>query len=148
VRASTTSQQSRSGTVGLDLGDKASAVCVLSEAGEVLETATVRTTREALEVRFKSAEPVRIVLEAGPQSPWTSRLLERLGHEVIVANPHRVRLIGESRRKDDRTDAETLARLGRVDPSLLAPITHRSERCQQDLALLRSRERCFQAERN
>lgn len=140
MRASTTSQESRASTVGLDLGDRTSAVCILSKAGEVLETGVVRTTREALELRFKSADPVRIVLEAGPQSPWTSRLLESLGHDVIVANPHRVRLIAESRRKDDRTDAETLARLGRVDPSLLAPITHRSERCQQDLSLLRSRD--------
>ncbi len=140
MKASTTSQLNSSGTVGLDLGDKTSAVCVLSAAGEVLETGTVRTTREALEVRFKTTDRVRIILEAGPQSPWTSRLLESFGHDVIVANPHRVRLIGESRRKDDRTDAETLARLGRVDPSLLAPITHRSERCQQDLALLRSRD--------
>lgn len=140
MRASTTSQESRASTVGLDLGDRTSAVCILSKAGEVLETGVVRTTREALELRFKSADPVRIVLEAGPQSPWTSRLLESLGHDVIVANPHRVRLIAESRRKDDRTDAETLVRLGRVDPSLLAPITHRSERCQQDLSLLRSRD--------
>lgn len=127
-------------TIGLDLGDRTSTVCVLNEAGEVLDTGTVRTTKEALQLRFEAVRAARIVLEVGPQSPWSSRLLQDFGHEVIVANPHRVRLIGESLRKDDRTDAETLARLGRIDPGLLSPVTHRSERGQQDLALLRSRD--------
>jgi transposase len=47
-------------------------------------------------------------------SPWVSRLLSGLGHEVIVAHARNVRLIGESRRKDDRLDAQTLARLARM----------------------------------
>jgi hypothetical protein len=42
-------------------------------------------------------------------SPWVSRLLSELEHEVIVAHARNVRLIGESRRKDDRFDARTLA---------------------------------------
>ena len=50
-------------------------------------------------------------------SPWVSRLLSELGHEVIVAHARKVRLIGESRKKDDRLDARTLARLARIDPS-------------------------------
>jgi hypothetical protein len=54
-------------------------------------------------------------------SPWVSRVLNQLGHEVIVAHARNVRLIGESRRKDDRLDARTLARLARIDPQLLTP---------------------------
>jgi len=42
-----------------------------------------------------------------------------MGHEVIVANPRRTRLIAESSNKQDRLDAETLARLARVDPKML-----------------------------
>ena len=42
---------------------------------------------------------------------WSTRLLSQLGHEVIVAHARNVRLIGESRRKDDRLDARMLARL-------------------------------------
>jgi transposase len=50
-------------------------------------------------------------------SPWVSRLLSQLGHEVIVAHARNVRLFGESRKKkDDRMDAWTLARLARIDP--------------------------------
>src|SRR5438045_3160975 len=64
----------------------------------------------------------RIALEIGTHSPWISRLLSDLGHEVIVANARKVRLIGESRKKDDRVDAQTLARLARIDPQLLCPV--------------------------
>ena len=73
----------------------------------------MRTTPEAYERRFGGdAVRGRVVLEVGAHSPWSSRLLVSLGHEVIVANPRRVRLIAAGERKTDRVDAETLARLG------------------------------------
>jgi transposase len=74
-----------------------------------------------------------------------SRLLSKLGHEVFVANPRRVRLIAQSSSKDDSLDADTLARLGRVDPNLLFPITHRSEIAQGDLAMIRARAQLVQS---
>jgi transposase len=81
----------------------------------------------------------RIALEIGTHSPWISRLLSELGHEVIVANARKVRLIGESRKKDDRLDAQTLARLARIDPELLYPVKHRSAQAQADLMMIRAR---------
>jgi transposase len=66
-------------------------------------------------------------------------LLRELGHEVIVANARKVRLVGESRKKDDRLDAQTLARLARIDPELLYPVKHRSVQAQADLTLIRAR---------
>jgi transposase len=72
-------------------------------------------------------------------SPWVSRLLSELGHEVIVAHARNVRLIGESRKKDDRLDAPTLARLARIDPQLLSPVKHRSAKAQADLTVIRAR---------
>src|SRR5436305_1110495 len=81
----------------------------------------------------------RIALETGMHSPWVSRLLSGLGHEVIVAHARNVRLIGESRRKDDRLDAQTLARLARIDPELLSPVKHRSAKAQADLTVIRAR---------
>src|SRR5581483_7818973 len=81
----------------------------------------------------------RIALETGMHSPWISRLLSELGHEVIVAHARNVRLIGESRKKDDRLDAQTLARLARIDPQLLCPVKHRSARAQADLTVIRAR---------
>jgi transposase len=81
----------------------------------------------------------RIALETGMHSPWVSRRLSELGHEVIVAHARSVRTIGESRRKDDRFDARTLARLARIDPELLGPVQHRSQKAQADLAVIRAR---------
>src|SRR5215471_7479630 len=81
----------------------------------------------------------RIALETGTHSPWVSRLLSELGHEVIVAHARNVRLIGESRRKDDRLDAKTLARLARIDPQLLSPVKHRSAKAQTHLTVIRAR---------
>ena len=81
----------------------------------------------------------RIALETGTHSPWVSRLLSELGHEVIVAHARNVRLIGESRKKDDRLDAQTLARLARIDPQLLCPVKHRSAKAQADLTVIRAR---------
>jgi len=45
----------------------------------------------------------------------------------------KVWLMGESRKKDDRLDAQTLARLARIDPELLYPVKHRSVQAQADL---------------
>lgn len=66
-------------------------------------------------------------------------MLTELRHEVIVANTHKVRLITHSVKKNDRIDAEKLARLARVDPKLLSPIRHRGEVAQADLAVIRGR---------
>jgi transposase len=94
-------------TVGLDLGDRSSSYCVLDEAGDVLLEQKVSTTPKAIKEIFGALPRSRIALETGSHSPWMSRLLSKLGHEAIVAHARSVRLIGESRRKDDRLDAMT-----------------------------------------
>jgi transposase len=127
-------------TIGLDLGDRCSQLCTVDAHGRVVMTAPVRTTPAALERYFAGQPRARIVLEVGTHSPWASRLLQRLGHEVLVANARQLRLIYGSDRKSDRVDAETLARLGRLDPALLKPIRHRGAEAQADLAHLRARD--------
>ncbi|HXZ81611.1 MAG TPA: IS110 family transposase [Terriglobales bacterium] len=126
-------------TIGLDLGDRSSWYCVLDAAGEVLLEQRLGTTAKAMKEVFGGMPRSRIALETGMHSPWVSRLLGELGHEVIVANARNVRLIGESRRKDDRLDARTLARLARIDPQLLAPVKHRSAQAQVHLSVIRAR---------
>ena len=127
-------------TIGLDLGDKHTVGCVLTGSGEVEETFSVATTMSALGRTMAGFESSRVVLEVGTHSPWVSRLVEQAGHEVIIANPRRVRLIAENDSKTDEVDAELLARLGRVDPGLLKPIVHRGERAQHDRILLLARD--------
>jgi len=126
-------------TVGLDLGDRNSWYCVLDESGQIQLEQRVRTNAKALREVFSKMPRSRIALEIGTHSPWISRLLSELGHEVIVANARKVRLIGESRKKDDRLDAQTLARLARIDPQLLYPVKHRSAQAQADLMTIRAR---------
>jgi transposase len=126
-------------TIGLDLGDRSSWYCVLEEAGVILLEQRLSTTPKAMREVFGGMPRSRMVLETGMHSPWVSRVLNELGHEVIVAHARKVRLIGESRKKDDRLDARTLARLARVDPQLLCPVKHRSARAQADLTVIRAR---------
>jgi len=126
--------------VGCDLGDKFTEVAVLDDTGAVVETARVRTTRCALEKCLGKYKRARVVVEVGVHSRWVREVLSALGHEVIVANPRQVRLIWKRRTKTDRTDAMVLARLGRFDVSLLAPVQHRSRSSQLDLAAVRSRD--------
>jgi transposase len=128
-------------TAGVDLGDKYSYLCLLdTDGGEVIEEGRVRTTPEALRRRFASERPMRIAIEAGTHSPWVSRLLEECGHEVLVANSRKTRLIYANKRKTDEIDAEYLARLARVDPKLLYPLRHRGQESQAHMAIIRSRQ--------
>jgi transposase len=132
-------------TIGLDLGDRSSRYCILDEQGEVLSEGSVATTKKGLAQAFGSKPRSRMALEVGTHSPWVSRYLADLGHEVVVANARRVRLITDSSRKNDRLDAKTLARLARIDPELLSPIRHRSEQAQADLMVIRARAALVEA---
>jgi transposase len=147
VKKSSGEETERRGTltIGLDLGDRSSRYCVLDEQGEVLSEGSVATTKKGFAQVLGSMPRSRVALEVGTHSPWVSRYLGELGHEVIVANARRVRLITESSRKDDRLDAKTLARLARVDPELLSPIRHRGEQAQADLMVIRARATLVEA---
>jgi transposase len=127
-------------TIGLDVGDRFTQLCVLGTGGEVLEEGQVASTREAFQARFEGVPPARVVLEVGAQSAWMSRALESWGHEVLVANSYQMGRIYRGQDKSDRRDAQTLARIGRSDPALLWPIRHRGAQAMADRSLLRSRE--------
>src|SRR5712691_7272002 len=126
-------------TIGLDLGDRWSFYCVLDEAGQIILEQKLPTTPEAMKQTFESIPRSLIALETGTHSPWVSRLLRELGHEVLVAHAQKVQLISKSHRKDDRHDAWTLARLARIDPALLGPVRHRSVQAQLHLTVIRAR---------
>jgi transposase len=124
--------------VGMDVGDRKSQVCVRKVDGEV-EATQLRTTTSAMESYFSRLERCRVVLEAGTHSPWIERTAARHGHEVLVVNPYRVRLIAESVGKGDRADAVVLAELGWMGMGLLQLVEHRSAEQQEDLEVLRAR---------
>jgi transposase len=115
-------------TAGFDLGDKYSYLCLIdTQSGEIVQEGRLRTSPEAFRRRFASEQPMRIAIEAGTHSPWASRVLEECGHEVLVANARKLRLIYANKQKTDEIDAENLARLARLDPKLLYPLKHRGE---------------------
>ena len=128
--------------VGLDLGDKHSYVTALDVRRSVFVDGKRVATREKDLVKSveKYGSKLRVVIETGGQSGWVSRVLTEAGHEVIVANARKVRLIYRNRRKGDKVDAQYLARLGAFDPQLLSPVEHRSAEAQADLTLLRGRD--------
>ena len=130
---------------GIDLGDKTSMIQILDQEGELVEETRLPTTEMALERKFGNSDPKKIAIEVGTHSRWVSQKLKGFGHEVIVANARVLRLIYKNPRKSDRVDAAYLAKLVRLDQSLLAPIRHRGEAVQKHLAILRSRDSLVKA---
>lgn len=133
--------------VGVDLGDRWSQVCRLDrETGAILEERRVSTTSAGFQRYFEGQRVAWLVIvESGTHTPWVRRLLESLGHQVIVAHAAKVRAISASVRKSDERDARCLAQLGRVDPELLSPVHTRSEEAQSALSVVRCREGLIKA---
>lgn len=127
-------------TIGIDLGDKTSHVCVLDDKGEVFWRGEFPSTRDGATTFLRGFDRARVVMEVGQHSRWASAIAKDLGHDVIVANPNYVHLIYASHKKTDDHDAEALARLARVDPTLLHAIHHRSRSAQAALAIVKSRD--------
>jgi transposase len=126
--------------IGIDLGDKFSYIVILNKDGEVIEESRIPTTKNVFTRKFSSFHPSRIAMEVGPHSRWVSQTVKDLGHEVIVADARKLRLIYENPRKDDRVDAEYLAKLARLDPKLISPVFHRGQQAQTHLTIIRSRD--------
>src|SRR5512132_2583178 len=136
----TTMAEATSVTIGCDLGNRRSELFVLRANGDFERPKALRTTPEAFTEWFSKQPPARVVVEVGGHSRWVSELLRKLGHQVVVANPRRLKLISQNDSKTDRNDAELLARLGRADVKLLKPVTHRGIQAQADLAVAKARD--------
>ena len=134
-------------TIGIDVGDRFSSFHVLDHQGVCLEQSQIRTTPDPrpFAIGSKTSSVLASSSRSARTQPWISRLLNELGHEVIVGNARDLRFIYGSHRKSDLVDAEALARVGRLDPKLLRPIEHRGEHAQHDLAVLHSRDALVRA---
>ena len=126
--------------MGVDLGDQGSHYCILGLEGETLAEGQLRTTQEDFATFFQGLNAARVVVEVGTHSAWVQEVIRGCGHEVLVANPRLMDGSKRRKRKNDRIDANKLARLGRVDPESLYPIQHRSREVRQDLVMLRARD--------
>jgi len=126
--------------IGIDMGDRHHHFCILDTSGEEVGSGRCASTRAGLRKTFGDVSSALIAIEAGTHSAWTQRELEAMGHTVLVGNPRKLRMIYQDDRKSDRRDAAMLARIARMDPSLLHPVHHRGARAQADLAILRARD--------
>jgi transposase len=127
-------------TVGVDLGDQWSHYCILGLEGETLAEGQLRTTQQGVAEFFRALNAARVAMEVGTHSAWVREVICSYGHEVLVANPRLMEGSKRRKRKNDRIDANKLARLGRMDPESLHPIEHRSAEVRQDLVMLRARD--------
>jgi len=127
-------------TVGVDLGDQWSHYCILGLEGERLAEGQLRTTPRDITEFFEALNAARVVVEVGTHSAWVREVICSYGHEVLVANPRLMEGSKRRKRKNDRIEANKLARLGRVDPQSLHPMQHRSREVRQDLVVLRARD--------
>lgn len=130
-------------TLGMDIGDRYSKVCIVDEEnGEVVvvEETRIRTIQADVVRYFGSREPMVVAMEVGTHSPWMSRMIRECGHEVIVANARKLRFIFGNDQKNDDADAEAIARVARMDRKLLHPLEHRPEADAEAMALIRSRD--------
>jgi transposase len=132
-------------TLGVDLGDKQSVICVLDASGDVIEQSKVTTNKKAFKRYFDNYAGQLVAIENGTHSPWVSRLLKELGCQVLVGNARKLPSIWRSPIKTDFRDAEMLARIARFDPKLLYPIVHRDEQAQADLAIIKARDMLVQS---
>jgi transposase len=126
--------------IGVDLGDKKHAVCVLGKDGVILKEYTILNQQEPLQQLAREYPGARVAIETGTHSPWISRLLTAGGMEVIVANSRKLRAIYQNERKSDELDARILAKIARVDSNLLHPVQHVSEASQKDLLTIKLRD--------
>lgn len=127
-------------TIGMDMGDKIHRICVMDDEGAIQHRGSVFNAGEAIRDFFSDYEPSLFAIEAGTHSAWVSRLLEAMGHEVLVGNPRKLRAIWGADIKTDERDAEMLARIARFDRALLSPIRHRSEAAHADLSIIKARD--------
>lgn len=126
-------------TIGIDLGIRKSAFCIVSPAGERLVEDELKTAQPEMRSFLQSQPSSRVVIEASGPSRWVAELATSCGHDVLVANPREFRLICESHRKTDRNDSRILADFGQFRPQLLHPVKLRGLECHLARTLIAAR---------
>lgn len=101
--------------VGLDVHVKTIAICVLDDNGRVVTRQTVRQVSDLLAALERLPRPFRVCYEASTGYGRLYELLSPLADQVLVAHPGRLNWIFRSKQKNDRRDAEKLAKLLYLD---------------------------------
>jgi transposase len=97
--------------VGLDIHSTRISFCVLNETGQVVQRGQVRRFEEILRILRELPQRFDVCYEASCGYGHYHDLLRPLAARVLVAHPGQLRLIFRSKNKNDRNDAERLAKL-------------------------------------
>jgi transposase len=126
--------------IGMDLGDKNHKAVSISAGCDVIDRSEVACNPEAVRTYLKRHPGALLAVETGTHCRWVSRLGQELGHEVLVGNARKLRMIWDSSRKNDWRDAEMLAKVARTDRSLLSPVRLRGDGDHELMRLVKSRD--------
>ena len=135
-------------TIGVDLGDKKHRYHIVDQAGNDMARGNLANTREAFSGFAAKYPGARVAMEVGTHSPWISEHLRSAGCEVHVANARKLRAIYENDRKSDERDAEMLARIARLDTTLLKPVSHISQDAMTDRLVLGARDQLVESRKS
>ena len=127
-------------TIGMDLGNKKHTVCALDAAGSILFWRDVANKPKVLEEFFREHAGATVAMETGLCCRWISALARAQGCRVLVGNARKLAPIWMSKRKNDRNDAQTIARLARADSELFHPVELRDDEHHAMVQIIRLRE--------
>jgi transposase len=130
---------------GLDVSVKETSICIVDDAGKIVQEARVASEPEPLlqvltnaNYRFK-----RVGLEAGPLSQWLYSVLAEAGLPVICVETRHMQAVLKARiNKTDRNDARGIAQMMRV--GLYRPV-HVKRLCCQKLRVLLTHRKLLQS---
>lgn len=102
---------------GLDVASKGSFVYVRDKKGSKVESGEVVTSKKSIKVLFEKYQNKKIIVavEAGGSTRWIYDVLTKMGIDVYVVNPNKVKAIADSKRKTDKIDAKILSELLRIN---------------------------------
>ena len=130
-------------SIGLDLAHESSVFCHLSRDGKILEKGRIPMTRPEMRKAFEARPRSTVLMEACTPSSWVATLLEEIGHDVVVCNPRRLKVISSSSFKTDELDARALARIARMrqfEPDCVVVTTVRARETLLARSILSGRE--------
>ena len=97
--------------VGLDIHSKSITICVLNDLGKVARRCTVRQIDTLMALLERLPRPFQVCYEASTGYGVFFEMLSKVADHVAVAHPGLLKLIFRSKQKNDRRDAEKLAKL-------------------------------------
>jgi transposase len=126
--------------VGLDVHSRQSSLCILNAGGGMVNQIQVKGSRATVVDRLRQLDqPFSVCYEASCGYGHLYEALRPLAHHVAVAHPGKLRLIYRSRQKNDRVDAQKLAKLLLLDMVPSVHVPHVDVRAWRSLIILRQR---------